>query len=487
MSDVDSTEATHLSLCAGYGGIDLGLRRVLPDVRTVAYVEIEAFAVANLVSKMEAFELDPAPVWTNLKTLPLEVFRDNVSIISGGFPCQPFSAAGKREGDDDPRHLFPYVKNAVRIIQPEWVFLENVEGIISAKLKSDGWADPAGTPVLLHVIRELERVGYQCAWGVFSAAEVGAPHQRKRVFILARRLGDPSSAGLQGQLSPGEPCQEGRKEPDGRAAPTSGVRSNDELAHANERGGHQDSGPGELRASGLEQSPSNRWPSRPGQAQQEWEEPRVIRAVGNAESRQDERGESGHMGEAECGGEGEPAATANPSAELGDADSGRQLQPEGGERERGRRSGDSGEAAELADTKHDGYSSSTRPEGTGRSEQDEGRPKESPSIEQSTGGREQQQVCETRKLADPRHPEPSGRDSEAEGQLRKPRGESTPQDCGGQHTGQAEPVMGGAVDGPPGRLDPTANRVDRLRLLGNGVVPQTAEVAFRTLYEELTR
>ena len=189
MSDVDSTETTHLSLCAGYGGIDLGLRRVLPDVRTVAYVEIEAFAVANLVSKMEAFELDPAPVWTNLKTLPLEVFRDNVSIISGGFPCQPFSAAGKREGDDDPRHLFPYVKNAVRIIQPEWVFLENVEGIISAKLKSDGWADPAGTPVLLHVIRELERVGYRAAAGVFSAAEVGAPHQRKRVFILAHRIG----------------------------------------------------------------------------------------------------------------------------------------------------------------------------------------------------------------------------------------------------------------------------------------------------------
>ena len=430
MSDVDSTEATHLSLCAGYGGIDLGLRRVLPDVRTVAYVEIEAFAVANLVAKMESGELDPAPVWTNLKTLPLEVFRDNVSIISGGFPCQPFSAAGKREGDDDPRHLFPYVKNAVRIIQPEWVFLENVEGIISAKLKSDGWSDPVGTPVLLHVLRELERVGYQCAWGVFSAAEVGAPHQRKRVFILARRLGDPSGAGLQGQLSPGEPCQEGRKDPDGRAAPTSGVRSNDELAHANERGGQQDYGPGELRASGLEQSPSNRWPSRPGQAQQEWEAPRGIRAVGNTESRQDERGESGHMGEAECGGEGGPAATANPSAEL----------------------------------------------------------------------------------ADTRHPEPSGWDEAQEGQLRIPRGESTSQDCGDgeladtkehdrrhlqersetlrseqQSRRQIKSKLGGTVDGPPSGLDPTANRVDRLRLLGNGVVPQTAEVAFRTLYEELTR
>ena len=158
------------------------------SVRTVAYVEIEAFAVANLVAKMETGELDAAPVWTNLKTLPLEVFRGNVSIVSGGFPCQPFSAAGTRNADDDPRHLFPYIKNAISTIRPEWVFLENVEGIISAKLKSDGWSDPVGTPVLLHVIRELERVGYQCAWGVFSAAEVGAPHQRKRVFILAHRI-----------------------------------------------------------------------------------------------------------------------------------------------------------------------------------------------------------------------------------------------------------------------------------------------------------
>ena len=157
---MDTSEAiNHISLCAGYGGIDLGLRRVFPTCRTVAYVEIEAFAVANLVAKMEEGELDQAPIWTNLKTLPLEAFPTGLEIISGGFPCQPFSAAGKREGDEDPRHLFPYIKNAIRTIQPQWVFLENVEGIISAKLKGDGWEDTAGTPDLLHVIRELERVG----------------------------------------------------------------------------------------------------------------------------------------------------------------------------------------------------------------------------------------------------------------------------------------------------------------------------------------
>lgn len=175
----------HLSLCSGYGGIDLGLRRVLPNCRTIAYVEIEAFAIATLVGQMEAGCLDAAPLWTDVKTLPLGSFPINLEIISGGFPCTPFSVAGGRGADDDPRHLFPHIKNAIRVIRPRYVFLENVEGIITSFLKSDNWADPAGTPVLLHVLRELEREGYTCAFGLFTASEVGAPHQRKRVFILA--------------------------------------------------------------------------------------------------------------------------------------------------------------------------------------------------------------------------------------------------------------------------------------------------------------
>ncbi len=196
MSDVDTTksnttEIRHLSLCAGYGGIDLGLQRVLPDCRTVTYVEIETFAIWNLVKKMETGVLHPAPIWTDLKTMPLGQLRKILgrnSLISGGFPCQPFSAAGQHKGDEDPRHLFPYIKNAIKVIRPRWVFLENVEGIISSKLKGDNWTDPAGTPVLLHVLRELERLGYRSTAGLFSAAEVGLPHQRKRVFILAHNI-----------------------------------------------------------------------------------------------------------------------------------------------------------------------------------------------------------------------------------------------------------------------------------------------------------
>lgn len=178
-------ELTHISLCAGYGGIDLGLKRAIKHVRTICFSEIEAFAIANLVSKMEQGYLDAAPIWTDLKTLPWESFKGKVDILSGGFPCQPFSAAGRRAGDSDPRHLWPYIVRGIQQLgNPPIVFFENVEGIISSKLKGEGWSDPQGTPVLLHILRELERLGYYATASIFSASEVGAPHQRKRVFIL---------------------------------------------------------------------------------------------------------------------------------------------------------------------------------------------------------------------------------------------------------------------------------------------------------------
>jgi DNA (cytosine-5)-methyltransferase 1 len=169
---VDTTKTiTHVSLCAGYGGIDLGLSRAIPNLRTIAFSEIEAFACANLVAKMEAGLLDAAPIWTNLKTFPWSEFRDRVDILSGGYPCQPFSAAGKRLGKDDPRHLWPWIADGIRAMRPRICFFENVEGHINLGLRE--------------VISELEGIGYKAAWGIFSAREVGAPHQRKRVFILA--------------------------------------------------------------------------------------------------------------------------------------------------------------------------------------------------------------------------------------------------------------------------------------------------------------
>ena len=120
----------------------MGLELAGVQFGRVVYVEREAFAAANLAHKIETGELAAGVIHTDVKTFPYERFRDCFDLITGGFPCQPFSNAGKRSADGDPRHLFPHIKNAIRAIQPNRVLLENVEGIISAKLKSNEWADP---------------------------------------------------------------------------------------------------------------------------------------------------------------------------------------------------------------------------------------------------------------------------------------------------------------------------------------------------------
>ena len=171
--DITKELPTVLSLCSGYTGLERGLELAGFKHRTVAFVEIEAYAIARLANKMEAGELLPAPIWSNLKTLPVEPFRDRVDLLTGGYPCQPFSGAGKRKGEEDPRHLWPHIREIVRAVRPFRCFFENVEGHISLGLRE--------------VISDLESLGYKTTWGIFSAREVGAPHQRKRVYILADR------------------------------------------------------------------------------------------------------------------------------------------------------------------------------------------------------------------------------------------------------------------------------------------------------------
>ena len=179
--DIAEELPTVISFCSGYGGIERGLDLAGVEHRVIAYVEIEAFAIANLVNKMEDGIIPPAPIYTDIKTFPSHLFRGKVSIITGGYPCQPFSKAGNRLGEEDPRHLWPYIRKHIETIRPYRVFFENVEGHISLGLSS--------------VLSDLEEDGYRSAWGIFSAVEVGAPHQRKRVFIMA----DSDGSGQQAQ------------------------------------------------------------------------------------------------------------------------------------------------------------------------------------------------------------------------------------------------------------------------------------------------
>jgi DNA (cytosine-5)-methyltransferase 1 len=186
---VDTSETTirHLSICSGYEGIGLGLRRIFRNVTEVALVEREAFSVAVLVKEMEKNRMAPAPIWTDINTFPFHLFRGKAHIWSSGLPCQPFSNSGLRKSDRDERHLFPILENGIRKCRPPLVFLENVEGIITTKTKE-------GEPVLKFVLRRLESLGYLAEAGIFSASECGGGHQRKRVFVLAYS----DSKGLEG-------------------------------------------------------------------------------------------------------------------------------------------------------------------------------------------------------------------------------------------------------------------------------------------------
>ena len=425
---MDTTKTiTHVSLCARYGGIDLGLSRAIPNLRTIAFSEIEAFACANLVAKMEAGLLDAAPIWTNLKTFPWSGFCDRVDILSGGYPCQPFSAAGKRLGTDDPRHLWPFIADGIRAMRPRICFFENVEGHISLGLRA--------------VIQELEGLGYATTWGIFSAREVGAPHQRKRVFILAYN----KSIGIQGHWSDWI-----------------------EKSQAYARQG--------IPLRGCDSRCS--WPSRPGEPQHGWEPPRV---VGNAKSRQDHGRESGELAEAQ------------------------------GQRRRGNDAADSASEG-VGDTQHDGLHGAASSRGY---EADAGRSEEESEMEQQrqrasglgselcTSVGDAEGIRSTARRTEQQGWNTSGRSSEESGAVGNTSMLDGTGQAGGQwetqtgrtdtawHSGKAQPSMGGDADGSADWMDhaelyvTSNNRTDELRLLGNGVVPATAERAFLTLMNQL--
>ena len=431
-----ASELTHISLCAGYGGIDLGLHRVFGQkLRTIAFSEIEAFAVENLLAKMEAGLLPAAPVWTDLRTFPWADFQ-GVDLLSGGFPCQPFSAAGKRNADSDPRHLFPAIIEGIRHAKPGIVFLENVEGIVSAKLAGDDWRDPAGTPVLLHVLRELERVGYKATAGIFSASEVGAPHQRKRIFILAYRkcaglegldkwdtsseqtelVGADFGSSCQRSAWPSRPSEPQHAWDAGRMADT-----NDQHGHGEERGGNPETQgvPSEhwqeehsrWQFGRADAEGHQAWPSRPGEPQHEWEPPRVVGNATHTNRRPRVSAEEAGAGPDDI----RRWLPKEPSS--GFVANGEELRMEGWQHDNPGRCGSRGGAFQ-----------SSRRSGQGVGHE-----------------------CQTQP--------PLGRDA----------------DGNSDWLGYAELCI--SCD----------NRTDELRLLGNGVVPATAERAFVTLMQELTK
>lgn len=152
------------SCFSGIGGLELGLEWT-GGFETRWQIEFDPYASAVLRKH-----------WPNAKrygdiTAVSGSDLEPVDVICGGYPCQPFSFAGKRKGHNDPRHLWPHLYRIICDLRPRFAVLENVPGHLSV-----GFG---------RVLGDLASSGYDAEWGVFSAAGVGAPHLRQRVFILA--------------------------------------------------------------------------------------------------------------------------------------------------------------------------------------------------------------------------------------------------------------------------------------------------------------
>lgn len=162
-----------LDLFSGIGGISLALSKW---VRPVTYCESDRYAQAVLLSRMSRRELGWAPIWDDVRTLRASAVL-GVDIVYGGFPCQDISSAGAGRGLAGERSgLVVEIFRLVQGIRPAFVFLENVPAIRTRGLGRVG--------------ATLAGLGYDCRWTVVSAEEVGAPHLRKRWFMLAHSRGE---------------------------------------------------------------------------------------------------------------------------------------------------------------------------------------------------------------------------------------------------------------------------------------------------------
>lgn len=164
---------THLSLFSGIGGLDIAAESA--GFKTVGQVEISDFCNKVLEKNFPGVER-----WKDVREFTVDGFRrrtgmQTVDIISGGFPCQPHSLAGKRLASCDERDLWGEFRRIICGFRPQWVVAENVRGLLS----SEHGRFFAG------ILRDFSEMGYNVGWCLLSAAAVGAIHRRERVALIA--------------------------------------------------------------------------------------------------------------------------------------------------------------------------------------------------------------------------------------------------------------------------------------------------------------
>lgn len=160
---------TVLELFAGIGGLSLGSERA--GFRVIGQVEIDPFCRSVLATHWPEVDrhddVRTAPQWWATKP------RQRVDLLAGGFPCQPFSSAGRRRGIADERWGWPWMVDVIRLVRPRYVLVENVADLLA---DSDAFA---------WLLGDLAALGFDAQWGVLPACALGAPHTRERLFVVA--------------------------------------------------------------------------------------------------------------------------------------------------------------------------------------------------------------------------------------------------------------------------------------------------------------
>jgi DNA (cytosine-5)-methyltransferase 1 len=187
---------THGSLFSGIGGFDLAAQWM--GWQNIFHCEINPF-----VQKVLKYYWPDSISYNDIMDTDFSVHRGTIDILSGGFPCQPYSSAGKRLGKADERHLWPYMLRAIQQIQPRWIVGENVYGLTN-------WN---GGLVFNEVQTDLEAEGYEVQPVLLPAASVNAPHNRQRVWFIAYSKFNSNSGNTGTISSTTDQANTGRKEP----------------------------------------------------------------------------------------------------------------------------------------------------------------------------------------------------------------------------------------------------------------------------------
>ena len=151
------------SLCTGYGGLDLAVEAHF-NAETIWCAEFDKYASQVIEQRFDI------PNYGDIKSIKWDEVEP-IDILTAGYPCQPFSTAGARKGTEDERHIWPYIKEAISVLRPRFVILENVRGHLSLGFKE--------------VLKGLAEIGYDARWQIVRASDAGAAHQRARLFIIA--------------------------------------------------------------------------------------------------------------------------------------------------------------------------------------------------------------------------------------------------------------------------------------------------------------